>query len=231
MLEKILEIASRITNPITASAFALAFLGVALYTVLKSKNKRIAWLLAAGLIVVGIAPLVASTYLGSRGIYHLRVVVLGPDNQPVSEAEIKTSAGGETKRTESGWEIDIAPQAKPADGKVTVYAKVPNAFLSGETTLTLEKDYYQTISIHLRKPPSVTIHGEVLDENKRAVADADVMLPGCSQSTKTDVHGLFALDSCVAHGQMVKIRAEKGTLSASITVPADNTVEIVLRKD
>jgi hypothetical protein len=218
-------------NPITASAFAGVFLGVALYLVVRSKNKPIVWLLAAGLIVVGVAPLVASTFLASRGIYHVRVIVLGVDNQPVNDAEINTSAGGEKKRTANGWEIDIPPQSKPVDGKVTVYAKAPNAFLAGEATFTLERDYFPTVEIRLAKSPSVTIHGDVLDDNQKAVADADVTLPDCSQSTKTDVHGLFALDSCVAKGQMVKIRAEKGKLSAPITVPAGDTVEIVVRKD
>jgi hypothetical protein len=63
------------------------------------------------------------------------------------------------------------------------------------------------------------------------MADADVMLPGCSKFTKTDAHGLFSIDSCVAQGQMVTIRAEKGGHSASITVPAGDSAEVVLRND
>ena len=231
VLEKALEIASRITNMTTASVWAVTFLGIALCLVIKLKNKSIAWLLAAGMIVLGIAPLAARTFLASRGIYHLRAVVLGLDNQPVDESELRASVGGEKKKTGDGWEIDIPPQVKPSDGKVTVYAEVPNAFLTGETTLMLEEDYYPTVKIQLAKAPSVTIHGEVLDKNQKSVAGADVSLPDCTQFTKTDEHGMFALNSCVAKGQMVRIHAEKGKLSSTITEPAGDTAEIVLRRD
>jgi hypothetical protein len=231
MLEKALEIASHITNPITAAAFTVAFLGIALYLVVKSQNKPIGWLLAAGLIVVGIAPLVAYTILASRGIYHVRAIVLGPDGQPFSEAEVNASVGAEKKKADNGWEFDIPPQAKPADGKITIYAKAPNSFLVGSSSLTLEKDYFPSVEIHLTKIASVTIHGQVLDDKQRAVAGAGVILPGCSKSTNTDEHGLFSIDSCVAQGQMVTIRAEKDGQSASITVPAGDTAEVVLRRD
>lgn len=230
MLEKVLEIASRITNPIAASVFAAAFLGIALYLIIKSKNRPIAWMVAAGLLIIGLAPLAASTFLASRGIYHVRVVVLGTDNQPISDAELNASVGAEKKKTESGWEFDIPPQTTPADGKVTFFAKAPNAFLTGSTTITLEKDYFPSTEIHLGKAPSVTVRGEVLDETQKAIADADVILPDCAQFTRTDAHGLFSLDSCVAKGQMLRIRAEKADLTASVTVPAGDTVEIVIRK-
>jgi hypothetical protein len=230
-LERVFEVASRITDPISASAFAVAFLGIALFAIVKSKNKPITWLIVSGLIVVGITPLITSTLITSRGVYRIRVIVLGSDNQPLHDAEISASVGGEKKRTDNGWEIDIPPQAKPADGKITIYAKAPNAFLAGAATLTLERDYYPSVEVRLTKPAPVTVQGEVLDREQKAVAGADVSLPDCSQSTKTDAHGLFTLESCVSQGQMVKIRVEKGRLTASVTVPAGDTAEIVLRKD
>jgi len=231
MLERALQLASHITNPITASAFAVAILGSVLYLVVKAKSKPVVWLLATGLIVVGLAPLASYTFLASRGIYRISVIVLGPDNQPVTNADLSTSVGVATMKTASGWEIEIPPQTKPAGGKVIIYARSTNAFLTGWSALTLEKEYYPSVEIHLTKPRTVTIRGQVLDENQRAVSDADVSLPDCSQSTTTDSNGLFALDSCAFQGQMVKIRAEKGKLSDSITVPAGDTVEVVLRKD
>lgn len=233
MPEKVLEIAGRITNPITASAFAVAFLGLALYRVVKLKNRPIGWLLTAGVIVVGFAPGIAATYLAARGVYRIRIVVLGSDNQPINEQSVAVSAssGGEMKRTEGGWEIDIPPQARPADGRVTIYAKYTSAFLQGSSELTLKSDYFPTAEIHMGPAPSVAIRGEVMDERQRAVANADVILPTCSQATEADAHGLFHFDSCVAAGQMVTIRAQRGDLSGSATVPAGDGVQIVLSKD
>ena len=233
MLEKILEIASRITNPVTASVFAAALLGYALYLVVRSRNKPIAWLLAAGLIVIGIAPLIATTYLAARGIYRIEIAVLGKDNQPMKDegVEVSSSSGGEKKRTDNGWEIEIPPQTKPAGGVVTVYAKDADAFLQGSAQLALKSDYFPSIAIHMTSAPSITIRGEVIDVKQRAVADADVTLTQCSQSTKSDAHGLFHFDSCVADRQMVTIRAKKGDLSGSETVPASDGVQIVLGRD
>ena len=230
MLPSVLQIASHITNPITASVFVAAFLGVALYVVVKSKNKQIAWQIAVGLVVVGITPLFAQTILAWRGIYHVTVLVLDSDNQPVVGAEVTTSRG-EIKKTGNGWEIDIPPQIRPADGKLTIYAKLPNAFLAGSSTVTLERDYYPSLEIKLSKLVPVTIHGQVLDENQKAIAGADVTLPECSKSTTTDLHGMFVLESCVADGQLVRIHAEKGKSAETITVPARDSVELVLRRD
>jgi hypothetical protein len=229
MSETMLEIASRITNPITASVFAAALLGGALYVAAKSKNKPVAWLLAAGLIVLGIAPVTATTLLAMRGVYHIRLVVIGPDNQPLKKnVEINFPSGGEKKETESGWEIDIPPQSKPGDGKVTIYANYPESFLVGSSTISLDRNYFPSMVIKLEPPPSVTIRGEVIDGRQKGIADADVILPKCSQATKTDTNGLFSFKSCVAQGQIVTIRAEKGKLSSSVTVPANDSVQIVL---
>jgi hypothetical protein len=182
--------------------------------------------------VVGIAPLAAWTYLATRGIYRVAVSVLNVGGQPVkNDLEVSSSVGGEKKMTEYGWEIDIPVQAKPIDGKVTIRAEVPSAFLAGASNVTLDKDYYPYAVIHLAKEPSVTIRGDVVDEHQRAVSGANVALPECSQSTQTDAQGLFALNSCVAEGQMVKIRAEKGRLSVSVTVIAGQTAELMLRNE
>jgi hypothetical protein len=76
--------------------------------------------------------------------------------------------------------------------------------------------------------PPVLIRGEVIDARQKGVPETEVILPKCSQATKTDMNGLFAFRSCVAQGQMVTIRAEKGKLSRSVTVPANDSVQIVL---
>ena len=79
MWEGALELASRITHPYSVAAFALVFAPMALVLALKAKKPRIAWLLASALLVLGISPWIASTFLASRGIYRISVVVLETD--------------------------------------------------------------------------------------------------------------------------------------------------------
>jgi len=48
------------------AAFAMVFAAMALLLALKAKKPRIAWLLTAALLVLGISPLVSATFLASR---------------------------------------------------------------------------------------------------------------------------------------------------------------------
>jgi hypothetical protein len=228
VMKKIFEIASHITDPVTATVFAATFFGIALVMVIRWKNQRIVILVAVCLFLVGLAPLAAVTFLSSKGVYHVRLVVIAPNNQLISDAEIKTSVGGEIKRTESGWEIDIPPQTKPADGEVRIYANVPSSFLKGQATAKLDRYYFQSIELHVSNFEFAKIHGQVLDETQHSVANADVTLPACSQSVKSDTHGLFEFDLCVPQGQMVTIRAQKGRFSTSVTVLAGDTADLML---
>ena len=142
MWEKALEVASRITHPYAVAAFALIFAAMALLTALRAKKPRIAWLLASALLVLGLAPLIASTFLASRRVYHVRVVVFGADGQPVHQAEVSSSAGGELKQANGNWEFDLAPQARPSSEEVTFYASVKDAYLAGSSPLALKDDYF-----------------------------------------------------------------------------------------
>src|ERR1017187_5801881 len=163
MWEEALELASRITHPYSVAAFALVFAAMALLLALRAKKPRIAWLLAVALLVLGISPLIASAFLASRGVYHIRVVVLGTDRQPVNQADLSSSAGGELKQASGNWEFDLAPQAKPSSGQITFYASVKDAYLAGNSSLVLSEDYFPTLAIQLLPLPGVTIRGTVVD--------------------------------------------------------------------
>src|SRR5277367_3735264 len=107
MLTKALELAAQITHPVTAAIFAAVLALIALLALTKGKKKppQIAWLLAAVIFLLGLSPLLASTYLDSRGIYRVRIEVFNLAKEPVHEAEITSSAGGELKKTDAGWEF------------------------------------------------------------------------------------------------------------------------------
>jgi multidrug efflux pump subunit AcrA (membrane-fusion protein) len=230
MWEKALEMASRITHPNSVAAFALVFAAMALLVALKAKKPRIAWLLAIALLVLGVSPLVASTILAIRGIYNIRVVVLGTDGQPVKQADLSSSAGGELKQASGNWEFDLPPQAKPSSGQITFYASVKDAYLAGNSSLALKEDYFPTVTIQLLPLPPVTIRGTVEDENGNAVAGARVAVSGYSEIATTDEMGNFSLPAHRAEGQLVSVRAEKGDRVAEISVIAGKDAQLVLRK-
>jgi hypothetical protein len=230
MWEKALEMASRITHPYSVAAFALVFAAMALLVAIKAKKPRIAWLLAAALLVLGISPLVASTFLASRGVYHIRVVVLGTDGQPVNQADVSSSTGGELKQASGNWEFDLAQQARPASGQITFYAAVKDAYLAGSSTLALKDDYFPTVSVQLQPLPPVMIHGIVEDEKGRSVSGARVAVSGYPDIANTDEMGNFSLPAHHAEGQMVSVRAEKGDGVAEVSVIAGRDAELVLRK-
>ena len=230
MWEKALEMASRITHPYSVAAFALVFAAMALLVALKAKKPRVAWILAAALLVLGISPLVASTFLASRGVYHIRVVVLGTDGQPVNQAEVSSSAGGEIKHASGNWEFDLAPQARPSSGQITFYASIKDAYLAGSSPLPLKDDYFPAVSIQLQPLPQVTIRGTVVDENGRSVAGAHVAVSGYSDIATTDRMGNFSLPAHHAEGQLVSVRAEDGDKLAEISVIAGKEAQLVLRR-
>jgi hypothetical protein len=227
--EKALEMASRITHPYSVAAFALVFAAIALLLALKAKKPRIAWLLAAALLVLGISPLIASTFLASRGIYHIRVVVLGTDGQPVNQADLSSSAGGELKQASGNWEFDLPPQAKPSSGQITFYAAVKDAYLAGHSLLELKEDYFPTVTIQLLPLPPVMIRGAVVDEHGKSVPGAHVAVSGYPEIATADEMGNFSLPAHHAEGQLVSVRAEKGARVAELSVIAGKDVQLVLR--
>lgn len=229
MWEKALELASRITHPYSVAAFALVFAAMALLLALKAKKPRIAWLLAAAVLVLGISPLLASTFLASRGIYRIRVVVLGTDGQPVNQAEVTSSTGGELKQASGNWEFDLPPQSKPSSGRITFYATIKDAYLAGNSSLALKEDFYPTVTIQLQTLPPVTIRGTVVDVFGKSVSGARVAVSGYSEIATTDVMGNFSLPAHHAEGQLVTVRAEKGDRVAEISVVAGRDAQLVLR--
>ena len=221
MQEKALEIASHITHPVTVAAFALVFAAFSFALSIKAKKPRIAWLLAIAIMILGLAPLLASTFLESQGIYRVHIVVVGPDEQPLNDAEITTSIGGEIKKASGGWELDIPPQVRPADRKVTIYA-VKDGFVPGSSTLFLVDDFYPPARVPLKALPEVMIRGIVTDPSGRSVAGARVSIPGYD-TVISDEAGNFALHAHAPYGKMVTVHAEKGKLLANLPEPAGYT--------
>ena len=231
MEEQALKMASHIGHPVTVAAFALVIAASVFGLVLRAKRPLMAWIVAAGIIVLGVAPFAASAFLQSRGVYRVQVVVVGPDQSPVEIAQVKSSNGGELTMVEGGWELDIPPQTRPVDGKVTLFASVKDEFQKGRSTLVLAQDYYPTATIQLVADTSAMVRGVVVDEDLRAVAGATVSIAGYSDVAVTDRKGNFVLPAHAGKGQMVEVRAQKDQLTGRLSAPAGKVVEVIISRE
>jgi hypothetical protein len=230
MWEKSLELASHVTHPGTIALFTAILTAYLCSITIRKKRSPVTWLLAAIILISGIAPLISSTYLQARGLYRLRAFVLGTDGQPDEAASVTISTGGERKKVQGGWEFDIPPQIKPIDGKVILFASVKSDFLVGKSDLVLAQNYYPTTTIQLTADTSAVIRGTVVDARGRSVVAANVSIVGFPNTATTDAMGNFVLAAHAADGQIVQLRAQKGGLVGSISAPAGSLpVEVMLK--
>ncbi len=207
---------------IAASVFALA---------LRAKRLAVGGIAAVGIVVLGVAPFAASSFLQSRGVYHVQVVLLRPDQSVADIAQVKSSNGGELKMVAGGWELDVPQQARPANGKVTLSATVKDEFLKGGSTIVLGQDYYPTATIQLVAETSAKVRGVVVDENLAVVAGAKVSVGDYPEVAVTNAKGNFVLPAHAGKGQMVKIHAQKGPLTGHLSAPAGKVVEVILSRE
>ncbi|HYK34835.1 hypothetical protein [Alloacidobacterium sp.] len=233
MLTKALQLAAQITHPITAAIFAAVLALIALLALTKGKKKppQTAWLLAIVIFLLGLSPLLASTYLDSQGIYRVRIEVFNPSKEPVHNAEITSSAGGELKETDAGWEFTIPREERPSNGEVIFRAALKDAFLAGNSTLKLEKDYFPEVIIQLASLPSVDVRGMVEDEYERPIEGVRVWVLGYDEAITTGPTGSFSLPTHAANGQQITLVARKGDRTAQATAfGGERNAEIILRK-
>ena len=228
----IYEIASRLTHPISLAAFGLAIiLGV---LTLKRKVPVGAWIVIALLVI---APIAISAYaeivkqrVTEESIYKVRVTVITPEGTPTDEA--KVWGPGEAKKITGGWQFDIPKGSKPKDGKLVIYASLPNRFLVGQQPIVLGEDYNPHVTISLQQN-HVKIRGNVIDERNRAVAGASVTVSGyASEVVVTDATGSFVLPAHAARDEQVLLHVEKkGYTAVEQWHPAgDFPATIMLRK-
>ncbi len=213
---KLFETAAGISNQWALAAFAIAAI---LYLVLKRRGKvpAIAWACIVAIMVIGLAPILASFYLErsrlvdqASAIYRVRVTVLDPQQMPVDEARVWSSMGGEAKKVAGGWQFDIPAATRPAGGKLTVYASVASAFLAGRSDLLLADDHNPTTTVQLARDTSATIRGIVVDGSGKALAGARVSVTGYeSEAVLTPAGGNFVLLAHASDGQQVLVSAEK----------------------
>ena len=217
-MPKLFETAAGISNQWSLAAFAIAAL---LYFILKRRGKvpAIAWACILAIVIIGVVPILASVYVERirlpDAIYRVRVTVLDSQQTPVDDAKVWSSMGGEPKKVAGGWQFDIPAASKPADGKLTVFAAVPSAFLTGRRELQLADDRNPAIAVQLARDASATVRGIVADSAGRAIAGAGVSVVGYEgEGLVTQAGGNFQLPAHAANGQQVQLHAEKSGYGA-----------------
>lgn len=143
------------------------------------------------------------------GVYRVRATVLDPSGTPVDKVRVWSSMPGEPQQVAGGWEFNIPAESRPADGKLTIFAAKPAAFLSGQAELQLGGDWNPTVTVRLTKDGSASVTGMVQDAQGRALAGVRVSVIGKPNSVITGADGGFVLDIGAADGEMVQLHAEK----------------------
>jgi hypothetical protein len=231
MEEQILKIVNHIGHAGTIAGVALAVALVFFALAFRAKRILLGSVMTGLILGLGFVPLAASAYLKSRGVYRVQVVVLRPDQTPVEIAQVKSFSGGELKMVGGGWELEIPPQNRPADGRVSLSAAAKDEFLKGGTMIVLGQDYYPTATIQTIAETSAKIRGVVVNEDLSVIAGAKVSIDGYPDVAVTDAKGNFVLPAHAGKGQMVEVRAQKDEWSGRLTAPAGKVVEVILSRE
>ena len=183
-------------------------------------SNSIVWSLVIAICFLGALPILANMYLESLRLhggefYRVRVIVVGPEGNPVSGAVLRTNASNETTETSQGTAVVTIPRASvPKDGKVTVFADLDSAFLHGRTEVQLGEDFNPAVTITAAAARDATISGFIQDDAGRAIAGAMVSVVG-GESGTTSAAGAFTLKAGASVGQTVRVHAEKAGYAAS----------------
>ena len=231
------SVVSKITNPFSLSAFALAVVLAIVGAVLKSKGIKVptaVWFLIPLLVAMPIGAAVYQQAITSKeqAIYRVRVMVYDPQGVPVQDAKVTSSFGGEPKKVDAGWEMNIPAATVPKGEKLRITAAKESAFLKGQTELTLGGERNPTVNLNLTHDATATVRGVVVDEgSNRYIAGARVSIVGYgAEAVITKEDGGFALPAHKAVGQQAQLHVEaKGYKAVSQWFPAgDNEAEIRL---
>jgi len=114
-MEKLFEIAAKISNQWSLAAFAIAGVVAIVLRLSGKRSPKIAWAVVIAVVVLGTVPILAPIYLNNLGLYRARITVTRKGS-PVEEADVKCSPSGEVLKTGSGWECDIPAKTRPAAG-------------------------------------------------------------------------------------------------------------------
>jgi hypothetical protein len=212
-MHDLLEDIDKVHDAWTISAFAIVAILIVVDRLRRTgaggakAAENLFWPVALVICVLGLAPTFANIYL-VNSTYRVRVVAVDEHDRPLSGVTVGTSTFNQTMTTEKGVaEIAIPRANMPADGRITIDASLPSAFLQGRADITLANEMNPSVRIQLRTIAS-TVTGLVEDGYKRALPGATVVVVG-GESGETGKDGSFTLKAHAAEGQTVPLHVEK----------------------
>ena len=236
MLGELLGGVAQVSGVWSLAAFAIAAL-VASLANRKGKVPPITWAIVIVVALLGLTPIAGSLYVqlaADRNVYQMRVNVTDPKGRAIADAVVTNSLGNHADKKVGAWQFEIPKQVLPADGRVTVYASVPDAFLHGAKDVVLDGDLYPAVTVIVGPDEAARVRGIVQDPAGKALAGVRVSVEGYGgESLVTDDTGSFALPAHAADGQQVALRAEKaGYQPTTLWHPAGRSpATLILNRD
>ena len=214
-LKNIWVAVSRITNPVTLVAFALAALVIVMRVWFGSNQKSspfIIWIILVALVFIGVG---AAFYENPESrVYRVRVTVIDRQKLPIEGAKVTSSIGGEAHTVAGGAQFVIPAATIPLDKKVKIYVKDESTLLTGIAELQLGNDRNPAVTIQLGFE-EVKVRGRVVDSRGKAISGAVVSVVGYgSEAVTTQADGGFELTAHASARQFVKLHIEKPSYKA-----------------
>ncbi len=166
-------------------------------------------------------------------VYRIRVTVLDLEDRLIENTTLRSSLGGEKKKVDNGWQIDIPKANVPKHRKLKIYATKSGMNLHGKAELELSNDYNPTAIIKLKQDSVKFIEGIVKNDKGEPIDSVVVNAEdyyNAIDTTASDGH--FSVSVSTLFGESVFIRATKEDEyeSTKIWHPAGSKVNITLAR-
>ena len=157
--------------------YGVAVIGLIIWAAQTTKQKVLPALLLVAAVVLALLGWITVRQPSEQPDYRGRVTVVSPDDNPVDDAHVRSNLGGEAKKVEGGWEIDL-PSESAKGHKLTAYAEVQNRGWSGNADLDFGDDHSPPLKVFLKETGELPVRGTVLDVTGRSVPNAQITVIG-----------------------------------------------------
>ena len=213
-MSELIQGAAGVSGIWSLAAFAIAAL-MAYLLRQRGKVPAIAWAIVIIVALLGLVPVAGSMYvqvLRDQSVYQVSVNVVDSVNVPVPDVSVSDSLGDAASVKQQAWQFEIPKQRLPANGRVTIYASKPSAFMSGAADITLGEDLRPSVTIVMKPLPQVRVRGVVQDTSGRLLGGVRVSVDGHDDEAQvTEKDGRFDLPAHAAQGQQLLLSAAKAS--------------------
>jgi hypothetical protein len=219
MTHDLIKAISGVKTAWSLSAFAIAaivlFIAIRVPKAKPGARKTLVGL-AVLVVLLAFIPIGTDTWVQlarnqARAVYRIQVVATDERGERIDDVVIRSTPPAQTSTASDGVvQLSIPVISLPHDGKLTIWATKPSAFLTGESEIVLASDFSPAVSVTMHHDTTAEIGGIVQDERGKAVYDATVSVVGVQgEPVQTKPDGSFRLPTHAAKGQQVMLHVEK----------------------